>query len=632
MTSCTTVPLVSNIGDRSIPTTEELVNHCLNHKLLGNDQLVISRIPSNVVDTFSPTTEELKNHCLNHKLCGNDQLVISIIPSNIGDTFSPTTEELQNHCLNHKLLGNDQPVISRIPSNIGDRFSPTPEQLVNHYLNHKLLGNDQLVSRIRQLDIYQFDPWDLPGIDSNDGETYFFSPLHAKNPYTNNGKINRSTRTGSWKGKGKDSKIKHNGEEIGIKKIFVHSCNENEIKYVMHEYSASSNLPNPRALVLCKVMKKKDKKSKGACKKVKMTEEKAEVLPYNMDISTPASDDGSDVEKWIRDQQAENLTCDGGGTNHVPEFTSLEVIDHEILPHLISFPGYDQQYYSLDHFTLDKQSLMLTEQLSTNNGPAGTSVSGPEEDLFLGLEPFYAYKIVKDDKLDNRVFGIHSNDREKYFFSPLHAKNPYTNNGKINRSTKTGSWHATGKDRKITSEHNGEEIGTCKIFVHSCIQDGIKYVMHEYSASSILPNSRALVLCNVMKKKDKKSKGACKKVKMTEERAEVLPYNMDISTPASDDGSDVEKWIRDQQAENLTCDGGGTNHVPEFTSLEVIDHEILPHLISFPGYDQQYYSLDHCTLDKQSLMLTEQLSTNNGPAGTSVFGPEEDLFFGLEPL
>ncbi|CAK7323998.1 unnamed protein product [Dovyalis caffra] len=266
----------------------------------------------------------------------------------------------------------------------------------------------------------------------------------------------------------------------------------------------------------------------------------------------------------------------------------------------------------------------------------------------------YAYKIVKDDKLDKSAFGIVSNDREKYFFSPLHAKNPYTNNGKINRSTKTGSWEATGKDRKITSEHNGEEIGTCKTFVHSCIEDGIKYVMHEYSASSILPNSRVLVLCKVMKKKDKKSKrackkvkmteekaevlpykkskGACKKVKMTEEKAEVLPYNKDISTPASDDGSDVEKWIRDQQAENLTCDGGGTNHVPEFMSLEEEDYEILLSLNSFAGYDQRYYSLDRFTLDEPPPMHTEQLSTNNGSAGTSMSGPEEDQFFGLGPL
>lgn len=89
--------------------------------------------------------------------------------------------------------------------------------------------------------------------------------------------------------------------------------------------------------------------------------------------------------------------------------------------------------------------------------------------------------------------GINSKDREGYFFSPLHAKNSYTNNGRINRSTNTGSWQAKGRDSKITSELNGEVIGVKKIFVHSCIKDGFKYVMHEFSASFDLPNCRDLV-------------------------------------------------------------------------------------------------------------------------------------------
>jgi hypothetical protein len=49
-----------------------------------------------------------------------------------------------------------------LASDVGDRFSPTNEEIINHFLRHKLLGNDHLVSKIPQLDIYQFDPWDLP--------------------------------------------------------------------------------------------------------------------------------------------------------------------------------------------------------------------------------------------------------------------------------------------------------------------------------------------------------------------------------------------------------------------------------------------------------------------------------------
>ncbi|KAG6738908.1 hypothetical protein POTOM_058531 [Populus tomentosa] len=214
------------------------------------------------------------------------------------------------------------------------------------------------------------------GTDSDDGEGYFFSPLHPKYPGTKNGRINRSTRTGSWLAKGKDYEIisQHNGEVIGIRRIFVHSSNEDGIKYVMHEFS----IPNQENI-------------------------------------TPVPEEGSDFENWIssdksdynniindKDQQTEKSTFDNGETNclktssasvyHFADFTMPE--DHqgdpEILPHLQSFSGYDQQDLSLDHdFTLDDLPLMLPEQVNTNNGPAGTSMSVPKDDLYIWLEPLW---------------------------------------------------------------------------------------------------------------------------------------------------------------------------------------------------------------------------------------------------
>ncbi|XP_061943930.1 NAC domain-containing protein 41-like isoform X2 [Populus nigra] len=339
--------------------------------------------------------------------------------------------------------------------NVGDRFSPTKDELITHFLMQKLLGNDHLVSRIPPLDVYQRDPWDLPY--SDDGEGYFFSPLHPKYPGTNNGRINRSTRTGSWLAKGKDYEItsQHNGEVIGIRRIFVHSCNKDGIKYVMHEFS----IPNQNSLVLCKVMKKMpskksggtckkvkkrkeaaelplpicnednstlssglmkkkkmpDKKSAGPCKKVKSSEKKADHMPYNEENITPVPDEGFDFENWItsvmsdynniidnKEQQTEKSTFDNGGTNclktssasvyHVADSTTPE--DHqggpEILPHLQSFSGYDQQDLSLHDFTLDDLPLMLPEQVNTSNGPAGTSMSVPKDDLYIWLEPLWS--------------------------------------------------------------------------------------------------------------------------------------------------------------------------------------------------------------------------------------------------
>ncbi|KAB5512759.1 hypothetical protein DKX38_029787 [Salix brachista] len=279
--------------------------------------------------------------------------------------------------------------------NVGERFRPTDVELINHFLKEKLLGNDQLVSRIPLLDLYQFDPWNLSY--SDDGEGYFFSPLHPKYPGSKNGRINRSTSTGSWLAKGKDYEIKSefSGEVIGIRRIFVHSCKKDGIKYVMHEYS----IPNQSSLVLCKVMKKMpSKKSEGPCKKVKKRKEAADLpLPCNEDHSTPVPDEGSDFENLIfgdksdydniinnKDQHTEKSTCDHNGGTNRQQTSSASVdldayyttpedqVDPETLPHLQSLSGYDQQdYCSVDDFiTLDDLPWMLPEQVNTYNGPA----------------------------------------------------------------------------------------------------------------------------------------------------------------------------------------------------------------------------------------------------------------------
>lgn len=45
----------------------------------------------------------------------------------------------------------------------GFRFHPTDEELVGFYLNRKIQQKPPSIELIRQLDIYKYDPWDLPG-------------------------------------------------------------------------------------------------------------------------------------------------------------------------------------------------------------------------------------------------------------------------------------------------------------------------------------------------------------------------------------------------------------------------------------------------------------------------------------
>lgn len=46
----------------------------------------------------------------------------------------------------------------------GFRFHPTDEELVNYYLTAKCAGLPISVPVIADIDLYKFDPWQLPGI------------------------------------------------------------------------------------------------------------------------------------------------------------------------------------------------------------------------------------------------------------------------------------------------------------------------------------------------------------------------------------------------------------------------------------------------------------------------------------
>jgi len=45
----------------------------------------------------------------------------------------------------------------------GFRFHPTDEELVMHYLCRKCTSQPIAVPIIAEIDLYKYDPWDLPG-------------------------------------------------------------------------------------------------------------------------------------------------------------------------------------------------------------------------------------------------------------------------------------------------------------------------------------------------------------------------------------------------------------------------------------------------------------------------------------
>ncbi|KAJ4807028.1 NAC domain-containing protein 68 [Rhynchospora pubera] len=123
----------------------------------------------------------------------------------------------------------------------GFRFHPTDEELVVHYLCRKVSGQRLPVPIIAEVDLYKYDPWDLPerALFGNK-EWYFFTPRDRK--YPNGSRPNRAAGRGYWKATGADKPIKPSGSArpLGIKKalVFYHGKAPKGTKtdWIMHEY------------------------------------------------------------------------------------------------------------------------------------------------------------------------------------------------------------------------------------------------------------------------------------------------------------------------------------------------------------------------------------------------------------
>ncbi|KHN08560.1 NAC domain-containing protein 18 [Glycine soja] len=132
----------------------------------------------------------------------------------------------------------------------GFRFHPTDEELVVQYLKKKADSVPLPVSIIAEVDLYKFDPWELPSKATfGDQEWYFFSPRDRK--YPNGTRPNRAATSGYWKATGTDKPIlashgHHN--KVGVKKslVFYGGKPPKGVKtnWIMHEYRLADSSSN----------------------------------------------------------------------------------------------------------------------------------------------------------------------------------------------------------------------------------------------------------------------------------------------------------------------------------------------------------------------------------------------------
>ncbi|XVF87536.1 hypothetical protein PTKIN_Ptkin18bG0128200 [Pterospermum kingtungense] len=133
----------------------------------------------------------------------------------------------------------------------GFRFHPTDEELVVHYLKRKAASAPLPVTIIAEVDLYKFDPWELPSkANFGENEWYFFSPRDRK--YPNGARPNRAATSGYWKATGTDKPIvnSNGNQKVGVKKalVFYGGKPPKGIKtdWIMHEYRLVDNNSNSK--------------------------------------------------------------------------------------------------------------------------------------------------------------------------------------------------------------------------------------------------------------------------------------------------------------------------------------------------------------------------------------------------
>ncbi|KAG8091108.1 hypothetical protein GUJ93_ZPchr0011g27999 [Zizania palustris] len=154
----------------------------------------------------------------------------------------------------------------------GFRFHPTDDELVMYYLCRKCSGFPLAAPIIAEIDLYKFNPWDLPEkTTGGEKEWYFFSSRDRK--YPNGQRPNRAAGTGYWKATGADKPV-GSPRPAAIKKALVFYAGKPpkgiKTNWIMHEYrladvdrsaaarkKKSNNVLRLDDWVLCRIYNKK---------------------------------------------------------------------------------------------------------------------------------------------------------------------------------------------------------------------------------------------------------------------------------------------------------------------------------------------------------------------------------------
>ncbi|KAL3631181.1 hypothetical protein CASFOL_024165 [Castilleja foliolosa] len=152
----------------------------------------------------------------------------------------------------------------------GFRFHPTDEELIMYYLRYRATSMPCPASIIPEVDIYKFDPWELPTRPSLERLSGTFSLLEIESTLTGYDPIEQPCPGIGKPCTGTDKSIYSGSKYVGIKKalVFYKGKPPKGIKtnWIMHEYRLTESKSQPYKQngsmrlddwVLCRIYKKK---------------------------------------------------------------------------------------------------------------------------------------------------------------------------------------------------------------------------------------------------------------------------------------------------------------------------------------------------------------------------------------
>ncbi|THU71525.1 hypothetical protein C4D60_Mb04t02350 [Musa balbisiana] len=225
----------------------------------------------------------------------------------------------------------------------GFRFHPTDEELVVHYLCRKTACQCLPVPIIAEIDLYKYDPWELPDKALfGKREWYFFTPRDRK--YPNGSRPNRAAGKGYWKATGADKPISPNGSNrtVGIKKALVFYSGKApkgvKTDWIMHEYrladvNRSANKGSLRLdnWVLCRLYNKKNTWEKTKMQKQEETSFGETMQSVDDAVSDSFRTPESDVENEVVLPDFDDLGYLSQASTGVQALSTCKTAGHQMI-------------------------------------------------------------------------------------------------------------------------------------------------------------------------------------------------------------------------------------------------------------------------------------------------------------